>query len=492
MKKNLQIIYISALLLSLTISSGCRKFVEVDAPDNTINIDNVYASDATAIAVLTGVYTNFGIENDALRFVRNGLIFMSFYPGLSADELTLYDGASNPELINYYQNKVNPEVLSSTDFWSRTYKYIFVVNSAINGLTKSQTLNPAVKNQLLGESYFLRAFCYFYLVNLYGDVPLITSTDYASSSPQARETKENVYKLIIADLLEAEKNLDQNFVDITVIKTSQERVRPSRSAAIALLARAYLYTGDWSNAEIQATKLITNDAHFTLVGLDEVFQKNSKETIWSLQPISNDINSNTGEGRLFILPEQGPWELNQVYLSDELLSKFDAGDQRLMHWVNHLEIDGITYNYAFKYKIGEVPVDNSEYSMVLRLAEQYLIRAEARIQQNKTADGIADLNALRTRATDMTENDVNKRLKPLPAILNKEQALTAVLHERQTELFTEWGHRWLDLKRSGTIDQIMPAVCLKKGGTWNTTDALFAIPLKEVQANKNLIQNKGY
>ncbi|MES2456033.1 MAG: RagB/SusD family nutrient uptake outer membrane protein [Bacteroidota bacterium] len=492
MKKNLQIIYISALLLSIAISSGCRKFVEVNAPDNTINIDNVYASDATAIAVLTGVYTNFSLENDALRFVRNGLTFMSVYPGLSADELTLYDGASNPELINYYQNKINSEVLSSTDFWSRTYKYIFVVNSSINGLTKSQTLTTAVKNQLLGESYFLRAFCYFYLVNLYGDVPLITSTDYVLSSPQARETKDNVYKQIISDLLEAEKNLNQNFVDITAIKTSQERVRPSRSAAIALLARVYLYAGDWANAETLATKLITDNVRFSLVDLDQVFKKNSKETIWALQPVSNDVNSNTGDGRLFIIPEQGPWELNQFYLSDDLLNNFDSGDQRFTHWVNQLEINGVIYYYAFKYKIGEVPTANSEYSMVLRLAEQYLIRAEARIQQNKTADGIADLNALRSRATDIAESDVNKQLKQLPANLSKEQALTAVLHERQTELFTEWGHRWLDLKRSGTIDQIMPAVSQKKGGTWSATDALFAIPLKEVQANKNLIQNKGY
>jgi hypothetical protein len=70
--------------------------------------------------------------------------------------------------------------------------------------------------------------------------------------------------------------------------------------------------------------------------------------------------------------------------------------------------------------------------------------------------------------------------------------LTAILQERRVELFTEWGHRWLDLKRTNLIDQVMSSAAIQKGGTWNSNKALFPIPKSEILLDPQLEQNPGF
>ena len=115
--------------------------------------------------------------------------------------------------------------------------------------------------------------------------------------------------------------------------------------------------------------------------------------------------------------------------------------------------------------------------MVIRLAEQYLIRAEARAQQNKLGEAKTDLDVLRNRAG-----------LPGTTASTQSQILNAVLHERQVELFSEMGHRWIDLKRTGQIDAILS---VEKTG-WNTNASLYPIQLSQLEANLNLKQNPGY
>jgi hypothetical protein len=127
----------------------------------------------------------------------------------------------------------------------------------------------------------------------------------------------------------------------------------------------------------------------------------------------------------------------------------------------------------------EEPV--SEYIMVMRLAEQYLIRSEARVQQGKLELAIEDLNLIRSRAK-LANKSGN----------NKSDILTDILHERKVELFTEWGHRWFDLKRTENLDDIMKIVTPTKGGVWRRESALLPIPASEILINSNLLQNPGY
>ncbi len=119
--------------------------------------------------------------------------------------------------------------------------------------------------------------------------------------------------------------------------------------------------------------------------------------------------------------------------------------------------------------------------MVLRLAEQYLIRAEARAETGDLTGALDDLNVIRSRA-GLANSTAS----------TQEEILAAILHERQTELFTEWGHRWLDLKRTGNVDDVMPTVAAEKGGSWETTDQFYPVPLSEIDRNPNLTQTPGY
>jgi len=476
-----------SISMILMVLSGCKKLVEVSAPDTSINSANVYNTDATAAAVLTGMYTNMSSS----AFPNGGLISMSLFPGLSADELSVF-GNTNTTYINYYTNALTNTNTGGSDFWINIYQTLYTANAAIEGLNSAVGLTPSIKQQLLGEASFMRAFCYFYLVNLYGDVPLVTTTNYKVNALLHRTPKAQVWQQIIADLKNAQGLLSANYLDATLLNVTTERVRPTKWAATALLARAYLYLAsnsandatDYSNAYTEATSLINNSSQYSLDTLNGVFLKNSNEAIWQLQPVN--IGQNTQDALLFILPASGPGSSFPVYLNPVLVNAFEQGDQRKTKWVNSVTdtISGVptTYYYSYKYKVNIVGSPVTEYEMVMRLGEQYLIRAEA--EANGAGNGfsaaIADLNIIRNRAGLPNSTAT-------PATL-----LTAILHERQVELFTEWGHRWLDLKRTGTADAIMSVVTQQKGGVWNASKQLYPIPLYELQHDPNLLQNQGY
>jgi len=479
------------IALLLFIAPGCNKWAGVPAPANSINTDNVYTTDNTATAVLTGIYARMSTSDGNFTSPGGGAdmtdLPLSVIPGLSGDELSLFDTGNT--LVSYYTNTLTGSTVNAQNtFWAASYNIIFICNSALEGLSASKQLTPAVKQQLLGEAHFLRAFNYFYLVNLYGDVPLILSTDYKTNLSLARTSKELVYAQIISDLKEAQSLLSANYLDATLTKTTSARVRPTKWAATALLSRTYLYTKDYADAEIQATAIINNSSQFSLAALNDVFLANSSEAIWQLQPVGNDIYSNTGEGFLFILPPDGPGYLNPVYLSDSQVNSFEPGDLRKDDWTASMSANGTTYYYPFKYKIGAVAAPTQEYMMVLRLGEQYLVRAEAEAQQGKLVAAINDLNVLRTRARGPNAGD----LPALSASLTQQQLLDAVAHERQVELFTELGHRWFDLKRTGRIDAVMSTVAPQKGTTWDTNWQLYPIPTDEIGKDPHLVQNPGY
>lgn len=464
------------LVLSLLfVQVSCKKFLKVDPPASSINGANVYNEDNTAISVLTTLYANMSKASANLG--------MSVLAGLSADELTLFKGPSlqSTTYIGYYTNTLKADIFSNIggEFWG-FYTDVYICNSAIEGLRDATHLTPAVRQQLLGEAKFMRAFFYFYLVNLYGDVPLVTSTDYEANRLIARTSQSLVYQQMIADLKDAQGLLSDHYLNNTLIDGTSERVRPTSWAATALLARVYLYTEKWDSAEAEATKVINNTAFFGLPSLDSVFLKNSRAAIWQLQPVN--VGWNTEDARTFVLPVKGPNSSHPVYLSDDLLNSFDSGDQRRVTWVDSVTVNGDTYYYPFKYKSAVLGDPVTEYEMVLRLGEQYLIRAEARAQEENLAGAMSDLNAIRTRAGLRDYSD--------PA--DKTSLLEVILHERQVELFTESGQRWLDLKRSGAISTVMGTVCLQKGGSWSTNWALYPIPYYEIQRDPNLKQNNGY
>lgn len=468
-------------VFSLVAITGCKKFIEVDPPIGKTSQENVYNNDANAIAVLTGIYTKM---SQADLSVANNLPAISLYTGLAADEFTLF--GTEQARQQYFLNQLTPGTIG-TDFWNPVYQTVFVCNNALEALSASVGLSQGVKQQLEGEAKFIRAFCYFYLINLYSDVPLVISTNWKMSTAMPRTNKDLVYAQITSDLKDAQILLSNDYLDKTLLATTAERVRPTKSAASAMLARTYFYMGDWPKAEAEATAVINNITLYDIVSLNNVFLKNSKESIWQLQPVNS--GRNTQDAWVFKLLTNGPDVTHPVYLNSDLLNSFETQDSRKSKWVDSVRVkrgvDSITYYYPNKYKSAKLNDPLTEYSTVLRLGEQYLIRAEAKARQNKLSEAITDLDKIRSRAQ-----------LPLLAITNpgisQEALLNTILHERQVELFTEWGHRWFDLKRTGSIDAVMSTATLKKGGTWVSYQQLFPISLSEISLNPNLEQNKGY
>jgi hypothetical protein len=326
-----------------------------------------------------------------------------------------------------------------------------------------------VRNQLTGEAKFMRAFFHFYLVNLFGPVPLVTSPDYKVNATISRSDTIAVYKQILSDLKDASALLSANY-------PTQEKVRVNKWAAVALLARVYLYQRDWVNAEAESTRVIESGA-YQLAAPSQVFVPNSPEAILQFIPAITQI-FNTSEGLSFL--PSSPSVRPNYKITPFLLNAFEPGDKRKAAWVNSNTVSGVTYNYPYKYKVrsGQAGAPKSEYNMVLRLAEQYLIRAEARARLGKVPESQADINAIRSRSglSNTTAAD--------PAAL-----LLAIEKERQVELFSEWGHRWLDLKRTGRADAVLGA---EKPTDWQPTDALYPIPQNEILSNPLLTQNLGY
>jgi hypothetical protein len=476
--------FLTCILILAFCFSGCKKQVQVDAPYTTINAGNVFNDDATAKSALTGIYTQMA-NSPAFSGSRS----IELYSGLSADELSLYSGVTDSRLIAHYTNSLasNGTADLGTDAWKSLYSFLYQANSAIEGLSASTNVTPAVKQQLLGEAKLLRAFYNFYLVNLYGDLPLQLTTDYKLNAGLARAPKAAVYSQIEKDLSEAYSLLSSDYLDGNLNKYTGivERLRPTKWAAAALLARIALYNGtsSFNKAESFATEVINNVGFYGLDSLNGVFLKNSKEAIWQLQPVNS--GRNTEDATTFILTSTGPTNTTDrpVYLSDTLFKSFETADQRKTKWISNVTAGSIKYNFPFKYKNNGATV--TEYLMVLRLAEQYLIRAEARAQQGNTIGALNDLNLIRNRAG----------LPNYSGATDNTSLLTAVFRERQFELFTEWGNRWMDLKRSGNIDGVMTGMTtIKTSGNvqWLSYKQFYPLPFSDIQQNKNLVQNAGY
>ncbi len=476
-----------------TILVSCQKLVDIPPPISSITDENVYSTDATAVSILSGLYKTMSTPSISNN-IWTGIRSINISTGLSSDELFL-SAVGGPNESLFFRNNLVSAISTGGRTWNIFYNLIYRCNAAIEGIQQSNTLSGPVKQQVLGEAYFMRAYNYFYLVNLYGPLPLATSTDYNINSLLSRSSISDVYALIVSDLTKAKDLLSDQFLNGSVNGISSERVRPTKWAASAFLARTYLYLGQYSKAEEEASVVINNTTLFQLLPLNSVFLKNSKEAIWQIQPTT--AGWNTEDAKVFIIPTNGfNSSTNPVYLNPSLLANVEVGDQRFTNgnWASSITINGTVYRYAHKYKVNTInstitpatgTQNMTEYLMMVRLAEVILIRAESRARQSDMSGAIADLDLIRNRAGLPKISLIN------PGI-SQSDLVNAIMRERRSELFTEGCHRWFDLKRTGTVDAVMSIESPLKGGVWDPRESLYPIPASELLYAPNLVQNPGY
>ncbi|PRZ19566.1 RagB/SusD family nutrient uptake outer membrane protein [Flavobacterium granuli] len=454
--------YIKPIILFIAFFPfvGCDDFVDVAVPYSQLTGNLVFEDANTANAAIADIYSKL---RDTGMLTGSSLGSAACL-GLYADELVYY-GANNENSLFIYNNTLLGNTAAVSQLWNQSYHQIYCANAIIEGCERSQTLSTANKNQFIGEAVFIRALIHFYLTNLYGDVPYIDATNYETNRLLPRMPVATVSASIIADLNRAIALLPENYL-------SADRVRPNRSTAIALLARVYLYKGDWAEAANAASAVLNNPIYVWENNIDKTFLKECKATIWQFIP--KVAGNNTDEGALFILKSGPP---TFAGLRPELFQSFGSNDLRKTRWIASVTDGKTTWYHANKYKQKSNTGTSVEYSIIFRLAEQYLIRAEARARQGELIGAKEDLNVVRKTAGLSNTTAVTA-----------DAIVAAVIQERRFELFTESGHRFFDLKRNGALDSVLPTV--KPG--WNSTDVLWPIPEKELLANPNLVQNLGY
>ena len=461
MKLN-KLFYISLIIAGIT---GCKKFVDVELPITQLSTEAAFATDSKANSSMRGIYASFTSVLSSTPFSTAAL---STCLGLSADELLMTNlSATNQPFL---ENNLAPDNGTNTGaFWGSFYSTIYQANNAIANLEKSKGVSAIGKERMTGEAKFLRAWSYFFLVNLYDSVPFTTTPEYPVNALLSRTEATKVYEHIREDLVFAQEKAGDTYTALGA------RGRANKWAATALLARVQLYTKNWADAEKQATSVIQS-GYYTMDPLDSTFMASAKESIMVIANAgANFYTSESGVG--------GSAPNTNYFFTDYLNNAFEANDLRLTKWTRV----GTNGNRGpAKYKTFSNPnppavVVKKEALPIFRLAEQYLIRAEARAMQNNLEGAIRDLDSVRRRTG-----------LPLISVTNptigKDPLLQAIMKERMTEFFAEFGHRWFDVKRSGQADAIFGV----RKTRWRKEAALFPIPLNDRRLNPNLGQNPGY
>ena len=376
--------------------------------------------------------------------------------------------------------------------WSYDYEGISRANLAISYLTDAAItakigIDPALKDRLLGEVYFLRAFYYFDLVNNFGDVPLVlkplSSFDEAYRVAK-RETKDKVYAQISVDLAQAKTLLPNS-----KHSDPEETWRASKGAILALQAKVALYNQQWTDV----INIVTE-----LEGL----------TFYSLNPNyfdSFDVAKEATETEVIFdydhqslqTPRKGnglcaPLDWGFIAPTDNFLAEFETDDPRLLYTVN------VTDRAVYKllgatntiYKGNDDAPSNKIY---IRLADVLLWKAEAYNETGNYPQAIAIINTIRNRAR--TSVTVSGALPPpgtLPdrsvASVDKNEIMGWLMHERRVELGFE-SQRFNDLKRWAIAKQVLTAL----GKNFQDFNYLYPIPQGEIDKSGGTItQNPGY
>ncbi|MDX1909168.1 MAG: RagB/SusD family nutrient uptake outer membrane protein [Bacteroidia bacterium] len=434
-----------ALLLAM---SGCAERLDLK-PFQSVSEELALGSDGNVKTVLTGAYDALS-DGDLYggNILRNAEL-------LGGDDEVAWVGTFNGprEIFNKAMITTNGDVEL---MWTESYQTINIANNVIASLA---VVNEADRAQVEGEALFIRSLMYFDLVRFFAPqyetataneagVPLVLTPtrDVSAASQVSRASIGQVYAQIIADLTKAEGLL-----------ASENDYQATAGAAAALLARVYLQQGAYAEATAAADRVISSGVYALNGDYEDAFNldENGAEDIFAIQLTEQDGVNNMN--LFFSIPDFGGRDGDIEVLEDHL-ALYDAADTRLALF---FEGNGATRSGKWNNQFGNISV--------IRLAEMYLIRAEANLRQGSStgAEPLADYNTLRERAG-------------LPAAT----AVTVddILLERRRELAHE-GFRIHDQRRTRQSVGSRP---------YNDPKLVFPIPQREINANPNLSQNTGY
>jgi hypothetical protein len=428
------------LILALSISVlSCENYLEVDSYDKVSDATIIFDK-ASAETAVRGAYRSLASSNYSGGFQNT--ILQS-----GGDVRSLNNAQTDLNIINY---DLRSDLGFLSTYWANFYNTINRANHVIEKvpLVTDVKLTTAIRNQLLGEAYFIRALSYFDLARVFGGVQIfVTPTTIAADKlGVARSTQAEVYAQVLTDLNTAE----------TLLPATVVRNRATKFTVYALRARLYLYLNNYSQAENDVNNVLANTAYKLIKPFN--LAAGTTESVLEFSFSVNDINSgyalwNTSNRSL------EPKAVLHNLLNDPLV----GGGRKILSVKN-----------ALGQFIGGIYPTNTSSSYALRTAELYLIRAEARAKKGipDLAGALSDLNAVRERSGLGTS-----------IATTKDEILLAIENERRVEFALE-PDRWFDLVRTGRA----PAVLNLN----NSDKYIFPIPAGEIVADPTLTQNPGY
>ena len=474
------------VVIGLTFYSCDDDFLN-PLPDSAIVVDAFFQSDDDVLAGITGIYdaiqgVNENTETNITRANR-GIQFEYFLTEMRSDNTRAEtQSGSKSDFHNY---RIDAQNIESEDYYQSMYEIIFKANNIMNFIEVADEVN---QSEYMAEAKFLRAYAYFNLVRLFGDVPLVTSVVGATEKDAlfTRVSKDLIYQQIISDFQEAIDNLDNS-----------HKSRASKAAAQGFLAKVYLTqeSPNYSEAE-QLCQAIISSGDFALEeNFDDVFYNElNDEIIFAIQYESgNTLESQSFSSEFTSVYRQGREDgLNIV--NANLKADFAAigGNRTEVSYITFGISDEVTKFLpegsdlsTIPPTYGSSPRDAGNDWIVLRYADILLLHAEAILAggaETAAGNAIASYMAVKERAGFDPVND-------RPSVLTKD----ALLAERRVELAFE-NHRFYDLVRFGVADAVLSAHAAEMGYTgYNARKLLLPIPSREINLSGGLlIQNPGY
>lgn len=476
--KNIKIISTPLLIFSIMmlILTACDKYLQLDPPKTQVESSVLFSDKGAIDGAINGMYFL------AMTWNNGGLAGLNsclYYVLLSDADYYYVAGTGERQLLSNGDIESSKTLTSLNSIWIGAYKSIYSANFIIENIpTATAKLTDAEKNIYLAQAYYIRAAVYFDLMQFFGDVPFITTTKGEDNNSMARTPVTEIYPKLIEDLKKASAALPATKGVVQYIN--------SKYQVDALLARFYLQTKNYTEAEASAGSVINSGKYPLNTDLKKTFGRLfSTEIIFSAGKSSTSYYDKPFLG---IITNPSSPGYSSPTPNSVVLSLYDrATDKRFAAWyrMNPSRPDVNYYKYVWGVldaETGPAVAANPQDYVLCRSAEMYLIRAEARTLKASPdfAGAAADINVLRTRAGI-----------PNTTATTQTALMTAIENERLMELEGEWGHRWIDLHRWGKTDAAMKASPNKKL-KWQSHNVLLPIPQEQIILNANLKQNTGY
>ena len=445
-----KLLIISTLLIPLL---SCEDLLEPQPVD--LLIDGIALNEAADVPLARiGMYG--GLRGMAAPKVLAG--------DFTADML-LHNGT-----FSQYRELSNKDITASNAtvaaLWGSIYGTIYRSNFILERIDDVPGVNSEFRDLVKAEAKFIRGYSYFLAVTTYGKAPLVLTTDIETNKVIARSSVDAILTQTLNDLEESLLGLPE---------TSPNPGFLTIHAANAALARFHLYLENYSEAALYANAVISSGLYqlepdFATVVLTDFSDEAILEVGYSAadDPGTSGLGlNNLFVGRREIIPS------NEAIVE---LNSNNSGDRRLIIDFDFGDLEGTDNGWSVaKYGTAD---ENNNNIIIFRLAEMYLISAEANLKLNNLQQAEDDINELRTRAN-----------APTVTALNLNQMEQVVEAERLYELAYE-GHRWYDLKRTGRLDDVMNVF----SPNWKDFYSLWPVPQREILNNPSLVgdQNPGY